>query len=152
MGWCSLSFESFIYYSTITVHLSSSSNNTLPPDALYKSIGPTEHYRKLKTCLTYDPMGPSKSGFQRDKAVTVTNKYRVSHLLVDWIGLTWCLSVLLSAQVCLGWWEFGRSGWAQWWNTQIQVNPTQVDEQMGHPVVRWEFLKTNLSMYSSYWA
>ena len=29
-------------------------------------------------------------------------KYRVIHLLVDWVGLTWILSVQLSAQFCLG--------------------------------------------------
>ena len=55
--------------------------------------------------------------------------YRVSHL---WTGLS---SVTLSAKFCLGKWEFGRSGWARWWNTQIKVNLTQVHEQMGHPVV-----------------
>ena len=70
--------------------------------------------------------------------------YRVSHLVVDWVGLTWILSVPLSARFCLGWWEFGRSGWAagkldrrtRWWNTQIKVDPTQVHEQMEHPVFR----------------
>ena len=25
--------------------------------------------------------------------------------------------------------------WARWWNTQIKANPTQVHEQMGHPVI-----------------
>ena len=49
-------------------------------------------------------------------------------------GLTWILSILLSARVCLGWWGFCRSSWTSWWNTQIKVNPTQVHEQMGHPV------------------
>ena len=38
--------------------------------------------------------------------------YRVSHLLVDWVGLTWILSVPLSAQFCLCLWKFGESGWA----------------------------------------
>ena len=36
----------------------------------------------------------------------------MSHLLVDLVRLTWILSVSLSAQFCLGWWEFCRSGWA----------------------------------------
>ena len=39
-------------------------------------------------------------------------KYRVIHLAVDWVGLTWILGVPLSDQFCMGWWEFGRSGWA----------------------------------------
>ena len=57
------------------------------------------------------------------------------HLLVDWAGSTWIQCVPLSAQFCLGWWEFGRSGWARWWNNKIKVNQTQVHKQMGHPVV-----------------
>ena len=28
-----------------------------------------------------------------------------------WVGLTWILTVPLSARFCLGWWKFGRSGW-----------------------------------------
>ena len=51
----------------------------------------------------------------------------VAHLLVHlgWVDLI--LSVALSARFCLG-------CWARWWNTQIKVKPTQVHEQMGHPV------------------
>ena len=37
--------------------------------------------------------------------------YRASHVLVDWVLLTWISSVPLSARLCLGWWDFGRSGW-----------------------------------------
>ena len=31
-------------------------------------------------------------------------------LEVDWVRLTWSLSVPLFARFCLGWWEFGRNG------------------------------------------
>ena len=27
------------------------------------------------------------------------------------------------------------AGWVRWWNTEIQVNPTQVSAHMGHPVL-----------------
>ena len=39
----------------------------------------------------------------------------------------------LTASFCMGWWEFGRSSWASG-NTQIKINPSQVQEQMGHHV------------------
>ena len=48
-----------------------------------------------------------------------TRHYWVSHLLMDWVGLTWILIVPLSAQFWLGRWEFGRSSWAD----QSQPNP-----------------------------
>ena len=38
--------------------------------------------------------------------------YYVHHL--GWVGLTCILSVPLSAQLCLGLWEFGRSGGSAW--------------------------------------
>ena len=62
------------------------------------------------------------------------NYYRVTNLLV---GLTWILTVPLSARFCLGWWEFGRRGWAAGQDggtSQIKVNATQVRQEMGHPV------------------
>ena len=39
-------------------------------------------------------------------------RYRVSRLLVEWVGLTRTLSVPLSAKFSLGWWEFGIKSWA----------------------------------------
>ena len=56
-----------------------------------------------------------------------------------WVGLTLILSVPLSAQLCLGWWEIGRTGWAAGQDggiSQIKVNPTQVRLEMGHPVLK----------------
>ena len=55
------------------------------------------------------------------------NYYRVTNLLV---GLTWILTVPLSARFCLGWWEFGRRGWARWWNipNQSQRNPSSTGD------------------------
>ena len=35
----------------------------------------------------------------------------------------------------MGIWQKGLGSYAIWWNTEIKVSPTQVYEQMGHPVV-----------------
>ena len=59
-----------------------------------------------------------------------------------WVGLTWVLTVPQSARFCLDWWEFGRSGWAARQDdgtSQIKVNPTQVRQEMGHPVLLMKF-------------
>ena len=34
----------------------------------------------------------------------------------------------------MGIWQKRLGSWASWWNTEIKVNPTQVYEDMGHPV------------------
>ena len=34
----------------------------------------------------------------------------------------------------MGIWQKRQGSWARWWNTQSKVNPTQIHEQMGHPV------------------
>ena len=47
--------------------------------------------------------------------------YRVSHLLIDWVALTWILSVPLSVLMRI--WQKWLIRWARWWNTQITVNP-----------------------------
>ena len=47
----------------------------------------------------------------------------VSHLLVDWVGLTWIFSVPESAWV-KGIWRKRLGSSARWLNTQIKVNPT----------------------------
>ena len=55
------------------------------------------------------------------------------------VGLTLILGVLLSAQFCLGLWEFGRSSCAADQDVgtyQIKVNSTQVRDHQPHPVVR----------------
>ena len=54
--------------------------------------------------------------------------YRVSQLVEDLVWLTWNVIVPLSAPLCLGWWEFGRSGLA------ARKNGGTRSEQMGHPV------------------
>ena len=65
--------------------------------------------------------------------------YRESHVLVDWVLLTWissvpqfhCLPTLLGL---MGIWQKRLGSWARVWNTQIKVNPTQVYNHMGRPV------------------
>ena len=42
----------------------------------------------------------------------ISGFYRVSQVSWDWVLLTLISSVPLSALLCLGWWEIGRSGWA----------------------------------------
>ena len=62
----------------------------------------------------------------------------MSHVLVDWVWLTWISSVSLSALPCLGLmgiWQKRLGSWASWWKTEIKVNPTQVYEDMGRPII-----------------
>ena len=51
--------------------------------------------------------------------------YRVSHPLVDWVGLTWVSSVTLCQILpeLLGILQKRLGRWTKWWNTQIKVNP-----------------------------
>ena len=61
-----------------------------------------------------------------------------SHYRVSWVGLTMILVVHLSAPFCPGRWKFARIGWAarqHGGRSKIEVNPTQVSDQMGHPVL-----------------
>ena len=56
-----------------------------------------------------------------------------------WVGLTLILilDVQHSAWFCLGWWEIGRTGWAGGQDgetSKIKVYPTQVRQEMCHPV------------------
>ena len=57
--------------------------------------------------------------------------YRVFHLLVDWVGLTWIFIVPLFPILL----RLMAIEWVRWWNTGVKFNPTQVHEQMGHPVL-----------------
>ena len=81
--------------------------------------------------------------------------YRVSLLVVDLIWLTWNLIVPLSAQLCLGWWEFSRSGLVGGQNGGIKVNQTQIYAQMGYPVLANQFteLPKNIGhpILNSFW-
>ena len=58
-------------------------------------------------------------------------EYRVVHLV-------WWLDCSCSTfRFCLGWWEIGKSGWASGQDigtSQIVVSPTQLSDQMDHPV------------------
>ena len=63
--------------------------------------------------------------------------YRVSHLLVDSIGLTLNLDGSTVCPILPGLMGFCQKllcSCSRWWNTQTEVNTTQVHEQMGHPV------------------
>ena len=63
--------------------------------------------------------------------------YRVAHLVANlaWVDLNFDYStVCLVLPGLMGVWQKRLGSWARWWNSQIQVNPTQVRDQMGHPV------------------
>ena len=67
--------------------------------------------------------------------------YRVAHLVADlgWVDLDFeCSTVCPIMSGLMGIWQKGLSKWAKWWKAEIQVNPTQIRDQMGHPV--WPFL------------
>ena len=38
-------------------------------------------------------------------------------------------------------WQKGLGKWARWWNIQIEVNPTQVCDQLGRPIIYMEVQK-----------
>ena len=61
----------------------------------------------------------------------------MSYLPVDWVWVdldfersTVCLILLGLMEI----WQKQLGKWARWWNTQMKINPTQVHEQMGHPI------------------
>ena len=80
----------------------------------------------------------------RTYRVTMLDQYRVIHL--GWVDFylscsTFC-PVLLGL---MGIWQKGLCNWARWWNTQIKVNPTQVLEQMNHPVPPLSYSRLQVS-------
>ena len=60
--------------------------------------------------------------------------FRVSDLVVDWVGMTRIFSIPFMPWLIRNR-QKGLDNWARWWNIQIKVNPTQVHEQLGHPVI-----------------
>ena len=53
-----------------------------------------------------------------------------------------------------GIWQKQLGSWASWWNTEIKVNPTQVRQEMGHPVCTYSisnpsYTLTNLEFGAS---
>ena len=63
--------------------------------------------------------------------------YRASHVLIDWVfgDLDFeCSTVCPTLLGLMGIWQKRLGSWARWGNTEIQVNPTQVYEDMGRPV------------------
>ena len=71
-----------------------------------------------------------------DQGVTYTSActYRVAHLVADlgWVNLNFDYStVCLILPGLVGVWEKRLGSWARWGNSQIQVNRTQVGDQMG---------------------
>ena len=63
--------------------------------------------------------------------------YRVAHLVANlgWVDFKFdCSTVCLILPGLMGVWQKRLGSWARRWNSQIQVNRTQVCDQMGHPV------------------
>ena len=46
-----------------------------------------------------------------------------------------CSTVCPTLLGLLGIWQKRLGSWARWWNREIKVNPTQVYEDMGRPVL-----------------
>ena len=69
-------------------------------------------------------------------------QYRVANLVANlgWVDLNFDYStVCLILPGLMGVWQKRLGSWARWWNSQIQVNRTQVCDQMGHPVEYRDF-------------
>ena len=79
------------------------------------------------------------------RSLESTGRGAASHVLVDWVGLTWILSVPLSAQFCLGGWEFGRSSWARWVAHPNQRQPNPGPRTHGTPCIKRVKAKPTLS-------
>ena len=65
------------------------------------------------------------------------SRYRVVYLVsnLGWVDLNFDYStVCLILPGLMGVWQKRLGSWARWGNSQIQVNRTQVCDQMGHPV------------------
>ena len=63
--------------------------------------------------------------------------YRVAHLVANlgWVDLNFDFFTLcLILPGLMGIWQKRLGSWARWWNSQIHVNRTQVQDQMDHPV------------------
>ena len=55
---------------------------------------------------------------------------------LGWVDLNFeCFTSWPILPGLMGIWQKRLGSRARWWNTQIKVNPTQVHEQMGHPVL-----------------
>ena len=66
--------------------------------------------------------------------------YSVAHLHANlgWVDLNFHYStVCLILPGLMGVWQKRLGSWARWWNSQIQVNRTQVLDQIGHPL-QWQ--------------
>ena len=80
----------------------------------------------------------SRWGRLVDQKLLINTGRPIWFLVADWVWLTWILIVPLPAQLCLGWWEFGRSGLAAWQSGETQESKstkTLVYHQIGHPVL-----------------
>ena len=65
-----------------------------------------------------------------------STQYRVAHLVADlgWVDLDFeCYTVCPILPGLIGIWPKGLVKWVRWWNTEIQVIPTQVGGHMVHP-------------------
>ena len=61
--------------------------------------------------------------------------YRVTHLLADWVGLTWIWDV----PQAVGLYCSCGAAQARQWNIPNPSQPNPVREEMGHPVRRWNW-------------
>ena len=66
--------------------------------------------------------------------------YRVSHLVLHLGWADFGLGYSTTCQIMPGLWGIWQKwlgSWATWWSIQINVNPTQVHDQMRHPVLEY---------------
>ena len=84
------------------------------------------------------PTFDSTKGIQYTLLVKLCQHYRVSLPNGRRLG---CVDLYFECStVCpilprlWGIWQKWLCRWARWWNIQIKVNPTQVYDQLGHPV------------------
>ena len=89
--------------------------------------------------LTSQPL-PQHAHHKFEDFVHVDMNYRVAHLVADvgWVDLDFeCSTVWPILPGLMGIRQKGLGKWVRLWNTEIQVSPTQVRDQMGHPARHW---------------
>ena len=77
--------------------------------------------------------------------------YRAAHLLADlsWVDLDFECSIICPVLLeLLGIWQQRLDKCAIWWNFETKIDPTEVRDQMGHPVLQVYFQRVQSLHYS----
>ena len=99
--------------------------------ALFRSL----HVRLDLNAYAFDISG--RLDRECPKLATVRNVQGVPSVHgMGWVDWNFeCSTVYPILPGLMGIWQKWRGSWARWWNIRINVIPTQVNEQMEHPVL-----------------